>query len=510
MKKLLALFLCIVMAFSCTAAAFAAQDECDCGTPPVVTVRGFGALMEVENGDGEYAAMFSYDKDEILAFAKDEAKKLVNIALQKDADTFVSQFYAVLDFFLGALKCDAQGNSIESVRALGCDPLDEDRHKGDDYPSVSRGVQGDDYVFEYDFRLDPIENAVLLNEFIENVKQLTNHRKVTVIAHSEGTCVTGAYLAKYGSESVEKVIFVGAAVNGISLIGNAFTKNISVKGRSDALESFAATALGFDGVNEFINLLISALNKAGVLGFITDALDVLLDNTIDGLYRDYLVDMFAVMPGLWSFVPDEYYEQAKTVMFDGNGKYDALCEKLDSYHYGVQCEINGVFEKANAEGTAVVFCGGYGTSSIPIAQEAPVNSDFLIDTKYTSFGATVAPFGEKLENAAGEYVSPDGIIDASTCLFPDSTWFCKYQTHNDFCDPFRQFLKWLITFDGQPTVSSSPDYPQFITCDAHEKLVPVDENDDILNRGTLAERFARALLKLIEFAILKLLSVFSK
>ncbi|MCQ2461791.1 MAG: hypothetical protein MJ177_00110 [Clostridia bacterium] len=509
MKKLIAIVLCILTAVSCTAFSFAAEEECTCTHTPVVTVRGFGSLMEVENGSGEYTGMFSYDKDEALAFAKEEVKKLVDIALKKDTGTFVSEFYNTLDFFLGALRCDLNGNSVKTVRALGCDELKKDKHKGDDLPSVSRGIEGDDYVFEYDFRLDPLENADLLYEFIEGVKALTRHGKVTVVAHSEGTCVTGAYLVKYGTKSVNKVIFVGAAVNGISLIGNAFTKNISLDGRADALEQFAATALGFDGVNEFINLLISALNKAHILGVVTDALDILLDSTIDGLYRDYLVDMFATMPGLWSFVPDEYYENAKAVMFGTDEKYDALCEKLDNYHYTVQNKINSVFEKAKEDGTAVAFCGGYGISSIPVAGEAPVNSDFLIDTKYTSFGATTALFGEKLENTGGEYASPDGIIDASTCLFPEYTWFAKYQSHNNFCEPFRQFIKWLIDFDGQPTVNSDAAYPQFLTCDGHKKLVAVNADDDILNQGSFAERFVRAVMKLVEFAISKIMTLFA-
>ncbi len=59
----------------------------------------------------------------------------------------------------------------------------------------------------------------------------------------------------------------------------------------------------------------------------------------------------------------------------------------------------------------------------------------------SSFGATCSKIGETLpadyieqrkEEGLGEYISPDMQIDASTCLFPETTWIVKNVHHDDF------------------------------------------------------------------------------
>lgn len=97
----------------------------------------------------------------------------------------------------------------------------------------------------------------------------------------------------------------------------------------------------------------------------------------------------------------------------------------------------------------------------------------LIDTKFGSLGAVCAPIGTTLKaDSANKYLSSDLLVDASTCAFPDSTWFVRYQDHNDFCDAYNDFVYYLLTFDGQPTVTSNAAFPQFMVCDGHKVLVP--------------------------------------
>ena len=116
---------------------------------------------------------------------------------------------------------------------------------------------------------------------------------------------------------------------------------------------------------------------------------------------------------------------------------------------------------------------GYAIAPIPVYDNCVDQTDMLIDTKFGSLGATCAPIGETLKaDGANKYLSGDLLVDASTCAFPDSTWFVRYQDHNDFCDAYNDFVYYLLTFDGQPRVTSNAAFPQFMACDGHKVLVP--------------------------------------
>lgn len=62
------------------------------------------------------------------------------------------------------------------------------------------------------------------------------------------------------------------------------------------------------------------------------------------------------------------------------------------------------------------------------------------NTRFSSLGATVSKIGtafsdEYIESrkALGyeKYISPDRQTDASTCVFPEYTWFLKNAIHDD-------------------------------------------------------------------------------
>ena len=61
------------------------------------------------------------------------------------------------------------------------------------------------------------------------------------------------------------------------------------------------------------------------------------------------------------------------------------------------------------------------------------------------------------------HLSPDGVVDASTCRFPENTWFIAGLYHDDFNLgewPARLGL-WLIEGGAKGTVHSKAAYPQF-------------------------------------------------
>ena len=65
------------------------------------------------------------------------------------------------------------------------------------------------------------------------------------------------------------------------------------------------------------------------------------------------------------------------------------------------------------------------------------------------------------------------VIDASTCMFPEWTWFVRDMGHLDY--PYgsegMDFLMWLIRMDTQYTIRTSARYPQFMRYDVKEKTL---------------------------------------
>ena len=100
-----------------------------------------------------------------------------------------------------------------------------------------------------------------------------------------------------------------------------------------------------------------------------------------------------------------------------------------------------------------------------------------------SFGATSANIGKTLsktylKNVAASgmssYVSKDNMIDASTCLFPDNTWFIKNLAHTNFPSCVNTLIYEALSSKGQFTIKSNKSFPQFLEY-KNKKLVAVTQ-----------------------------------
>ncbi len=79
-----------------------------------------------------------------------------------------------------------------------------------------------------------------------------------------------------------------------------------------------------------------------------------------------------------------------------------------------------------------------------------------------------------MQSVEAEYVSPENNIDASTCLFPEQTWFIKNLSHSEGSSAFDEMIKVLLYSDGQATVKSYSNYPRYLlNNDKAEKLEAV-------------------------------------
>lgn len=469
MKKVLSIVLAVILAFSVVTVAFAEPGGCDCGVTPVIFVHGF-AGENIYNGS---ECLFPPSGDAIAKSVPDILLTLLNLAF-RNYKGFGKHISSAVNTLMGGIACDENGNSLIKSAGIAPEPKPGDSHKTANYyfrGSIERPDGSGHFIFYYDWRLDPMEQAQKLHSFAAEIKELTGHDKISIVCHSEGNTVGAAYLALFGAKDIDKFVFLSPAFKGLSLIGQMFNKGVSVHGKSDELVEFLRGFLGSEGTGEAVVSVLAFLNKIGVLPKLIKDLGIALEKEFDTLYDNCFRPIFGTSPGVWTFVPDEYYAGAKENMFGAEKeKYAGLIAKIDNYHYNVQNKLETVLENAKKDGAAIVICAGYNISSIPITVEEEWQADMLIDTKYMSIGATCAPYGETLGDGYTQkntgcghnHLSNDGIIDASTCYLPENTWFFKNQHHNKFTDAYNEFLTWALLYDGQPTVTSNPDYPQFM------------------------------------------------
>lgn len=468
----------VIIAVAVPVSVMAQSGECGCGTAPVVYVRGFGGALTKINEDGTKLDAFAFD-EEILADVAGDIAIAVMALLFGGKNTFSSKADAIVDKFLGVLECTYGGDSIYNIVPEESDSTDIDKHKNYRADVTSEERTEAMYSFEYDWRLDPMSTADELNSYIEQVKAVTGHSKVIIECHSEGSCVLAAYLYKYGTSGIEKLCFVSAAVNGIDVVGKLFTKDVSLKNKGDDVYNYIYTLLSGSDTGKLISALVGILNDVGLLNYICNLLDdVLIETMLPSVYEKTLIDMFATMPALWSFVPDSYYENAKKVMFGENKKYALLVEKIDAYHYNVQNKLSEILKKAKSDGVDIIIISQYGFASIPVYDNCTAMGDMLVETKYSSFGATTTQIGNELElnmnSENSKYCSKDKLIDASSCLFPDYTWFVRGVNHANATGECEKLISWAILYDDQATVFSDESYPQFIF-KSGEEFFPVSE-----------------------------------
>lgn len=233
--------------------------------------------------------------------------------------------------------------------------------------------------------------------------------------------------------------------------------------------------------SDLLCIVLDMLNYAGVFKALVGVADKLLENLTDRVFEELMYPVFGSMPGIWSFVTDDEYEQAKKMAFDENTS-KRLISRLDEYHYNVQCKAGEILNRAKNNGVKIMIVAGYNKQRTPLVESYMSNSDATVDTKYASVGATVADLGSALpegyvqKNEAGvhDHLSKDGVIDASTCLLPENTWFIKDMLHCKIHDGHKEMYNLFFYSDSVTDVWSNEKYPQFLQNDVNAKtLTPI-------------------------------------
>ena len=370
------------------------------------------------------------------------------------------------------------------------------------------------FVFEYDWRIDPSENAELLRQFIDRVKANTGKSAVSVISGGYGGVVLNGYLYYYeehAQQSLSSALFLDSLATGSSLLGDIMSGDI-IRTVSDVIhepgnvfeigEQVYNTITGKDvgdafaryvntdplglvsrvfsnllGTGEYSSLL--AALTLSLASFVIDDQDMfeklgsgyqeIMLQADDYIYNAGLREYLRNMPGLWAVVPDESYDDAVEFLFGKDPEISSeLLEKMQRSHALLEATQRTV-RKAASNGINVCISCGYDLQILPITACLNEQSDGLQATRYAGLGATTGDMKKDLEfakmcsNGNHNHMEPNNAVDAATCYLPESTWFIRYHAHMDFsAATSASFLVWLVTATVQRNVWQSELYPQYL------------------------------------------------
>ena len=532
MKKTVSVFLSLLLVFLGCVPALAAGASGG-AVPTVYIVGGNGGL---KNAEGEMVLPIEtpegYLGEAVKDCAADLAKALV-LRTPEAKEAYKEKLISWMSPIYEKVVLDRSGDPIgEYVVTNGwsADPfvipeVMPDYKTGDGYDLRS-------YEFYYDWRLDPFVNADRLEAYINAILRGTGVEKVNLLGRCEGGTILMAYLSAYGHEKVNKVFFNTTASNGYILATAAFSGEMEFS--SADINRFLKNNPNFSlddldlsslSMGDDLLALLKAMLDASSASPGIDLTGRLLDRFYTDLIREILPDVLLVsygtFPAVWAMVDNDHFDAALSYVFAGReAEYAGLIERIVYYHENVSLKTEELLRACEADGVEVGTVTKYGYPAMPLYKESDLLSDGHALVRDVSFGATASThtgtldekyINRRVSEGKGKYISADKKIDASTGMFPDTSWYIGNLEHQYFPYLIDDLTQAFFVSDGM-TVDTDPAYPQFMVFNEEYRLDPLtEENADrsvvgVGNEPTFSnslERFADAfgsiLIKLITF-----------
>ena len=504
-RTLLTVVLVAIMAFSAVLPAFAVSSaEVDL---PIVYVKGAG--REIYAADGTKIMPFDIEpEDQIMAQTEPLLKAFANSILANDWSIYCDKLKKVIKNIYKEVTLDVNGEATDGSYII---PSSAPKKKTSNYALSN-------YIFNYDSRLDPWEVAESMDEYIDSVLEATGKDKVQLVGRCLGGNYVAAYLTRYGAEKVDACVLYVPSTMGTVVCSGTFSGSFEFD--ADVINDYVNTSLTDDSdLSGLINSIVSVTHSLSVLHLGTDLAASVYEQIANMLIPDLLIYSYATMPAYWSMVDDEHFEKAKNFVFgDQKAKYAGLIEKIDNYHYNVMNEFDVTLRQLQEDGLKVAVIAKYNTPLPPIFENSDAQADGTIELDKLSFGATSANMGKTLSKSyinslkgsgASKYVSKDLIIDASTCVLPDSTWFVKNSVHEDFNGAINKLIYAILGSKKQFTVWDDDKYPQFLDYDkATKTLNPITKADATGSTGNEETNFIEKIVAAFQKIVLFFRSLF--
>jgi len=496
MKKTISIFLCLTMIFSMfaiNASAFVPNVECndgDCEYYPTVIIPGLGQsnvwLLDdngdfVLNSDGEKTAVFpgvidigSIIKTAILPL-------LASVVTQSDMG-FSDAVAKIIENIFGVNECDNEAQPsknvfVEKYPYSLADCTEEEKEAP--YHHVPLNLyescfpEDHLYYFSYNSFGNHIDAAKELYDYIHLVMEQTGHDKVIISPISQGGTLANA-LFEYHPDIMDclaKVLYIVPCLDGSTIIGDAFNDRVR----------FIRPEVLYDGI-------LSTFFDVETASMIETLLRILPDEVVaKGLEKGVEVlvnDIMTKSTSMWAMCPTRDYPTAAE-KYLSSPERAAIKEQTDKY-YKAQLNSDKNIQMLIDKGVEVLNVAEYEIQMYGIGDSYNIeNADGIIQLDSTSMGAYAANIGETLpddyvqantsancSDPTHNHISPDRIVDASTAMLPDTTFYFKGQKHEQTAMNSTILKLAIKVLENEITdVYSDPDFTQFNVCDPY----PVQE-----------------------------------
>jgi len=506
MKKAISIILSLVLVFTLFVPSFAIEvpEEYWGGDIPVISMFGDGEAIRDENDNIVFK--FSELLNSFNSSEEGEENSSVMDAVIAILQPFLLEgilkdewdnYYAALEKEIGDLftevRYDKNGECANNTDiSVNLRNIMYEKQNTDYY--AQRGYYyAYDYQFWYDWGQDPRETADELHEYIEAIKKTTGRDKVAILSHCLGTTVAMSYIAKYGTDSICGIALDGSVIEGAEIISESISGKFNIDGAAINRLLYDMNATGSASIDEFITASIDLATKSGLIDGLTGTVKATIyDKLVKGVTSALSLSTFFTWPGYWACVSAEDYDNALDYVFGSEGstkrnEYAGLIEKIEGYNTDVRKELNNIYDEIENSGAKIAVIGKYGFQLAPICESADQIADQYATLTKASLGATTASsiyetlsdeyIEQRIAEGKGKYISPDKQVDASTCRFPEYTWFTKNISHS-YWHSFETALMYkVITSDVQYTVDDF-DCTQFVVHDYATGLIsPMTEEN---------------------------------
>lgn len=483
MKKIISIILAVALVISAASVVASAQVKTECGgncdTCPAIVVPGIGqsnvwALDEngdyLLDGDGERIHCFPAVVNVGSIVAKAVVPVLLTLLTQRDMGLSNALCDIVLDAFEVNL-CDEKGKNTGNIEVekylysvAECSEYEKEQIY-DNIPLQEFAQQaGEDhlYYFAYNSFGNNYDTVAELYDFIQMVKEETGHDKVNIVPISMGGSLANALFDYYPDvmDDINKVVYIVPALNGSTIVGDLFTKNFA----------FFDTEFLYNG---FLEALMDE-EDARMIEVIARILpDQVLSKVLHSVADCLVEDVAANITSLWGLCPKEYYPEASAALL---GSKPEIKKQTDMF-YKAQLDSLENIQTLVDKGAEVYNIVDYDVNMYLIGNAwNDDNADGIIHLSSTAMGVHSAIVGETLgedyvqantspncSDPTHNHISPDNVVDASTGLLPDHTFYFDGQGHEQTArnDAIIALATRLLATDDIKDVYSSPDFPQF-------------------------------------------------
>lgn len=501
-KKIICAILTVLLVFSCCTGLFA--TAADYNHLPKVYVDGIGTRAVYMADDPEKKPVFfPMNNDLLMENLKNFTKYIKDSAKNLDPDIVYNLAYNLMWDTCGNSALDTDGITPKFNSTIDPCPLD---YRGDN-----------EYQFNYDSRLSPLDIAKQLYEYIGWVMEHSGSDKIELVGSSYGTASLVSCIHLYPDilDHVDSVLLCVPTIGGMEFIGELFSGQIN----TDALilKDYLGNMLG----NDDISLLLSVLYQTGTLDFIVeDALEPAIKAVLLRAAKDIVHDIFATFPGIWSYVQHDNFYKSLEYLYgenyaDADHEYAGLIKRVTYYHENVMMNMDEIFSTLKSKNIHTGILVKYDKPLIPLTEKSNVMSDDLVTVEAASFGAISSRYGETLpadyqQKLHTEYdmVSPDMCIDASTGALPFATWYIKGLDHGTRTDGYMKLMN-AVAYNNLD-IYSDADFPQFMVLgEDGQSVIPQTETEPEKKMSFVEECIA-LVKRLIEIIIEKLTGLFKK